>query len=287
MLAFFSPDSVLEDVNRILNFIIMIGSNTGKLSSLSLDLLPACSRLTSAIYHKELKHHSDGFGRLWKNRPSYPAFLSTFSSPQAPFPRNSECFQEIWHRCVSVSSMFWRKLVQIWLDPEVRGPVMPTKAFSEKNLGFREWTPAWNHHTRKQRRLMKVKWHILQNWFCTGLFTGWKGLWHITSGGQIGKCSQCWYQKCWLLPLMLASTISLTVGLRPGIFKNQHDLSWILLTFLSSSLVRKLANPCFSWLENQVSSLVLYVQQNEHTVLNTACGILKLRCMLGLVWKGG
>lgn len=43
---FFFPDSVLEDINHILNFIIMIGFNIGKLSSLSLDLLPACSQLS-------------------------------------------------------------------------------------------------------------------------------------------------------------------------------------------------------------------------------------------------
>lgn len=39
--GFFFPDSVLEDINHILNSIIMIGFNTGKLSSLLLDLLPA------------------------------------------------------------------------------------------------------------------------------------------------------------------------------------------------------------------------------------------------------
>lgn len=34
--------------------------------------------------------------------------------------------------------MFWRKLLEILLDPEVRGPVIATQTFSEKNSGFRE-----------------------------------------------------------------------------------------------------------------------------------------------------
>lgn len=42
---FFFPDNVLEDMNHIFNFIIIIGFNIGKLYSLSLGLLPACSPL--------------------------------------------------------------------------------------------------------------------------------------------------------------------------------------------------------------------------------------------------
>lgn len=44
--SFFFLDCVLEDINNILNFIIIIGFSIVKLSSLSLDLLPACSHLS-------------------------------------------------------------------------------------------------------------------------------------------------------------------------------------------------------------------------------------------------
>lgn len=175
------------------------------------------------ICHKELKHHSGGFIWLWRNKPSYPAFLTIFSSPQDPFPRSSECFQETWHRYVLVSSIFQKKLLQIWLDPEVRGLVMPTEAFSEKNSG-----------------LMQAKWEILQNWFYSGEFPGWKGLQHMTSDGYKGKCSQCWYssQKCWLFlrvlqknPFMFISTVSVKVAVWPRTFNCQHD--WDLCEYCS------------------------------------------------------
>lgn len=125
------------------------------------------------------------------------AFLSSFSNhiffSPAHLPQEQCMFQEMWQGCEIVSSVFWRKLLEILLDPEVRGPVISTQTFSEKNSGFREWTPTWNHNTRKQRILSEVKAKVLQNSVCPGIFTGGKGLWHVISGKQICQCSWWWY----------------------------------------------------------------------------------------------
>lgn len=90
---------------------------------------------------------------------------------------------------------------------------------------------------------MKAKWEILQNWFFPGVFTGWKGLWHITS-----KCFQCCYssQKCWLLPVMLVSIISLKVVLWSRTFNGQHDQTFLNIAHISPCLTgEEIGQPLF------------------------------------------
>lgn len=195
-------------------------------------------------------------------------------------------FQEIKHRW-DTSSVFWRNLLQIWLDTEAWGPVIATQAISEKNQDLENNHVHENTNAKKQKRLRKVEGEILQNLIWPGIFIGWKGTWHIISGGQRGPVMFLMLVLEMLtVLLMLTSAISLKVALWSIASMNQA----FVLAFFSASLTKELGDLYFSSWEKQVSNLFLYIQKKNKikiiiiSVLNMAYDILKSRCMLGLAW---